>query len=82
LLEANYNTLVQKIALTEKHQTSWHVLHGEVHQAITKRNELRKTYDHYDQKLEKNLKTRNNKFENDLPESQEDLNYFERVYFG
>ncbi len=52
----------------QNHQSRWFSLYDEVIEYINKREELRKAYDHYEEKLEN---IANNK--------EEDITYIERV---
>ncbi len=56
----------------------WDNLFNEVKSALQKREESRKIYDHYDEKMEKLVKDRNEKLQKRIEENPKDIEKFER----
>ena len=56
----------------------WDNLYNEVRSAMEKREESRKIYDHYDEKMEKLVKERNEKLQKRIEENSKDIEKFER----
>jgi hypothetical protein len=56
----------------------WDNLFNEVKSALQKREESRKIYDHYDEKMEKLVKERNEKLQKRIEENSKDIEKFER----
>ena len=57
-MEKLYNTFSSKIISIQAQTNDWGILFNDVKTQILKRDELRKKYDHYDEKLEKLYKAR------------------------
>ena len=72
---SNCQTLIVKLAADT---AKWDASFGEVEALIKKRAEARKIYDHYDEKMEKLVKERNEKLAKGRKESVKDCELFER----
>ena len=63
----------------QKHTIEWDKLFEEAKINIIQRETLRRIYDHYDEKFEKLVKTRNDKSQKNIPESKNETERFDRV---
>jgi hypothetical protein len=78
-LEKFYDTFCNKVSVLQKEANDWHLLFNDTKQQITKRETLRKTYDHYDEKLEKLFKAKQDKFKKNINETNKELELLTRV---
>ncbi len=60
--------------------TDWAKYYEELNLLYKQREEIRRKYDHYDEKLEKIIKSRDEKAFKKIPETQQDLAKFDRVF--
>lgn len=65
--------------IINKNTEEWDKLFIEVSNNHALREKARLTYDHYDEKLEKILKVRNDKAYRNISESEKEIKSFERV---
>lgn len=77
--DKQYDMMVEKVQEIDKIACQWDELYAEVKACINQREELRRTYDHYDEKLEKLVKLRNEKLAKNSEEKPSDITEFERV---
>jgi hypothetical protein len=80
-LEKFHDTFCNKVAVLQKEVNDWHLLFSDVKNQLTKRDSLRKTYDHYDEKLEKLYKTKQEKFKKNLNETNKEIELLARVSY-
>jgi hypothetical protein len=78
-LEVNYDNLVVAVTNLAKQTAEWDKLFDEAKKNIQQREQMRSLYDHYDEKLEKLVKNRNEKFARGLQETEKEIERFERV---
>ncbi len=71
----------QKISIIVSKISKWSLLFDEVKTNTISREEARKDYDHYEEKMNKLIKTRHEKLKKNSKESQSDLEMYQRVYF-
>jgi uncharacterized coiled-coil DUF342 family protein len=57
----------------------WNKYYEDINNLYKQRENLRKIYDHYDEKLEKFIKIRDEKAFKKIPETTHDIEKFERV---
>ncbi len=79
--EKLYDILVLKISDLESMGMFWDAQYQEVISALAKRESARKDYDHYDQKMEEQVKQRNIKLLKNQHETQKEVEYFDRVLY-
>ena len=72
---SNCKDLIYKIA---QDTVKWDSCFAEIESLMKQRSEKRKTYDHYDEKMEKLVKERNERFAKNKSESTKDVEIFER----
>jgi len=75
----NYENLLENLKEIQQFGYFWDSQYLEVSNSIEKREQARITYDHYDQKLENLVKTRNDKLSKGEMESMKEIQYFEDV---
>ena len=79
-MEKLYNTFSSKIISIQSQANDWGILFNDVKSQILKREDLRKKYDHYDEKLEKLYKTRQERLKKNITESNKETELLRRVY--
>lgn len=78
-MEKKYFTLKEDISKIKSASNTWQNLFKEVNEQLDKRETARKTYDHYDEKLEDLVKERNKKMDKGKDETHEEMQKFDRV---
>jgi hypothetical protein len=78
-LEKFHDNWCNKVSVLQKEVNDWHLLFADVKNQLTKRDTLRKTYDHYDEKLEKLYRTKQDKFKKNLNETNKEIELLTRV---
>lgn len=78
-LETSYVSCAESINSMSQFANEWDKLHNEVNQLLHQREESRQVYDHYDEKMEKLVRNRNDKLARHHNESQKEIDKFERV---
>lgn len=79
-IERLYDILAEVIGNLSTQTAQWDKYFFEAKENITRREEYRRVYDHYDEKLEKLVFNRNEKFNKGIEENQKELDLFERVF--
>ena len=77
-IETSYLNLCENINKIQKGNLEWKNKFDEVQNSLINREEARKVYDHYDEKMEKLVKDRNNKLSKGENEDIKDIEKFER----
>ena len=77
-IEIAYLNLCENIIKIENGNLEWNKKFTEVQNSLNNREETRKVYDHYDEKMEKLVKDRNNKLSKGENEHIKDIEKFER----
>ena len=77
-MENSYSACCNAMEGLGKSINEWNQKFLQIKEGIDKREELRKTYDHYDQKLEELVKARNEKFNRGKAETPKEIEHFER----
>lgn len=78
-LENAYVKCKETISALSQMSNEWNKLHAEVKQNLLHRQKAREVYDHYDEKMEKLVRTRNDKLSKHINESPKDIEKFDRV---
>lgn len=78
-LETCYISYAGTIDSLSQLSNDWEKLYSEVNQHLHQREENRQVYDHYDEKMEKLVRSRNDKLAKNHNESQKEIEKFERV---
>lgn len=79
-IEKMYDTIAEKINMLATQTQEWDRNFDDVKKNLAIREEYRRTYDHYDEKLEKLVKVRSEKSIKGVDETQKEAQTFERVY--
>ena len=61
--------------------SEWNKYYEDINNLYKQRENLRKIYDHYDEKLEKFIKIRDEKAFKKITESHQEIEKFDRVFF-
>jgi hypothetical protein len=77
-IETAYLNLCENITKIENGNLEWKKKFTEVQNSLINREETRKVYDHYDEKMEKLVKERNNKLSKGENEDIKDIEKFDR----
>lgn len=80
-IERLYDVLNETIGLLSKQTLEWDKHFTEAKNNVTQREDFRRKYDHYDEKLEKIVKNRNDKTFKGISETQKEIDLFDRVTF-
>ncbi len=78
-LEKVYDSFINKVNNISAGTKDWHLFFNDAKTQINKREQLRKTYDHYDEKLEKLCKIKQEKMRKNQMETQKEADKFKRV---
>jgi hypothetical protein len=78
-LEKFHDSFCNKVAVLQKEVNDWHLLFVDIKDQLAKRDTLRKTYDHYDEKLEKLYRTKQDKFKRNINETNKEIELLARV---
>lgn len=70
--------MCESIAVICKQTAEWDNLFLEAKKCISQRDSIRKLYDHYDEKMEKRVKIRNEKFMRGIKETDTEIESFDR----
>ena len=77
-IENSYLSCCNVLKNIQINNQEWNNLNNEVQSVLAKREEARKNYDHYDEKMEKLVKERNEKLQKKIDENIKDIEKFER----
>lgn len=78
-VERLYDGMSEVVALLAIQTSEWDKLFEEAKKAVAQREETRRAYDHYDEKLEKLVKNRNEKMQKGIGETPKEIERFDRV---
>jgi hypothetical protein len=79
-IERLYDVMVEVVTNLAAQTGDWDKYFEEAKTHLATREVFRKTYDHYDMKMEKLVKVRNERLAKGLEESPKDIEVFERVF--
>jgi hypothetical protein len=77
--EKLYDNLAEKVVEIEKIGSAWDFQYKDALIKISKREELRRVYDHYDQKMQKLNKKREDKIAKGEIEGEKEIELYQRV---
>jgi hypothetical protein len=77
--EVIYDGMADQINMIGQKTSEWNANFEDIKKHIAIRAEYRRTYDHYDEKMEKLVKIRNEKLQRGQQENVKDMEAFERV---
>ena len=77
-VENAYNICSETLKNIQIKNVEWDKIFNDVQNGLQKREEARKIYDHYDEKMEKLVKERNEKLQKKIDENIKDIEKFER----
>ncbi|MCQ2817269.1 MAG: hypothetical protein MJ252_08395 [archaeon] len=78
-IEACTKACSEGLTKLKEMSAQWEKMIMNVKENLKKREESRKIYDHYDQKMEGIVKDKNAKLSKGQPETKDEIDYFERV---
>jgi len=78
-IERLYDIMAEQIKNISITTLQWDRYFEEARANLTTRDNFRRTYDHYDEKMEKLVRTRNEKLYKGIQESQKEMEKFDRV---
>jgi len=80
-VERLYDCLAEFISILANQTVEWDRIFEDSKKNVALREQFRMTYDHYDEKLEKLVKARNDKAQRNQNETQKEIEKFDRVNF-
>lgn len=78
-VERLYDSMAEVIGTLATQTSEWDKLFDEAKKSVALREECRRTYDHYDEKLEKLVKIRGEKVQRGQNETPQEIESFDRV---